>query len=123
MRYKTIFVLIFYNYQEGKSMSLLLIGFITYFTIIGLIAFASYNNRKKTAAAEYSEVIIGNRSINYVLTALSAHASDMSDWLFMAFPAALYAGGMVNAWIAIGLIGGMFVLWQFVAPQLRRATE
>ena len=104
-------------------MSLLLVGFITYFLIIGVIALASYLNNKKKMSAQYSEVILGNRSINYVLTALSAHASDMSDWLFMAFPAALYAGGMVNAWIAIGLVGGMFTVWNVIAPQLRKATE
>lgn len=103
-------------------MSLLLVGFITYFIIIGIIAFASYinNNNKST---QYSEVLLGNRSINYVLTALSAHASDMSDWLFMAFPAALYSGGLINAWIAIGLIGGMFTVWHCIAPKLRKTTE
>lgn len=104
-------------------MSLLLVGFITYFFIIGMIALASYLNHKKNSATQYSEVILGNRSINYVLTALSAHASDMSDWLFMAFPAALYGGGLINAWIAIGLVGGMFTVWQCIAPQLRKATE
>jgi sodium/proline symporter len=104
-------------------MQLQLVGFIVYFFIIGIIALAAYFYNKKQRGSDYSEVILGNRSINYVLTALSAHASDMSDWLFMAFPAALYGGGLVNAWIAIGLIGGMFVLWQFVAPQLRKATE
>ena len=104
-------------------MSLLLVGFITYFIIIGIIASISYINNKKTTATQYSEVILGNRSINYILTALSAHASDMSDWLFMAFPAALYTGGVVNVWIAIGLTGGMFTVWQCIAPQLRKATE
>ena len=104
-------------------MSLLLVGFITYFFIIGIIALASYLNNKKNNAAQYSEVILGSRSINYVLTALSAHASDMSDWLLMAFPAALYGGGMINAWIAIGLVGGMFTVWNCIAPQLRNATE
>ena len=104
-------------------MSLLLVGFITYFFIIGMIALASYINNKKNISTQYSEVILGNRSINYVLTALSAHASDMSDWLFMAFPAALYGGGLINAWIAIGLVGGMFTVWNFIAPQLRKATE
>ena len=47
----------------------------------------------------------------------------MSDWLFMAFPAALYIGGLVNAWIAIGLVGGMWITWQYIAPGLRTATE
>ncbi len=103
-------------------MSLLLVGFVTYFFIIGIIAIISYMSRKKNISTQYSETILGNRSVNYVLTALSAHASDMSDWLFMAFPGALYAGGMINAWIAIGLISGMFIVWQFIAPQLRTKT-
>jgi sodium/proline symporter len=103
-------------------MQLILIGFIIYFIIISLIALASYITTKKTSSA-YSQVILGDRSINYILTAFSAHASDMSDWLFMAFPAALYAGGMINAWIAVGLVIGMSIVWIFVAPQLRKATE
>lgn len=71
----------------------------------------------------YSDAIIGGRSMNYVLTALSAQASDMSDWLFMAFPAAIYSGGLVNAWIGVGLIFGMFLTWQFIATPLRIETE
>lgn len=102
-------------------MQLILVGFIVYFVIIGLIAFAVYWSNKK--AGSYKQVILGNRSINYVLTALSAHASDMSDWLFMAFPAALYGGGLINSWIAIGLVCGMWLTWQYVAPQLRNSTE
>lgn len=102
-------------------MQLILVGFVVYFVIIGLVSLAVYLNNKKTGS--YKQVILGGRSVNYVLTALSAHASDMSDWLFMAFPAALYVGGLVNAWIAIGLVGGMWITWQYIAPQLRRATE
>lgn len=102
-------------------MQLILVGFIVYFVIIGLIGLAVYMNNKKSGS--YQHVILGGRSVNYFLTALSAHASDMSDWLFMAFPAALYTGGLVNAWIAIGLVGGMWITWQYIAPQLRRNTE
>jgi sodium/proline symporter len=103
-------------------MSLLLVGFVTYFVIIGIIAWASYISSNKNTSTQYAQALLGNRSVNYILTALSAHASDMSDWLFMAFPGALYAGGMINAWIAIGLIGGMFTVWQFIAPKLRTKT-
>jgi sodium/proline symporter len=102
-------------------MQLILVGFIVYLVIIGLISIGVFIKNKR--AGSYKELILGGRSVNYVLTALSAHASDMSDWLFMAFPAALYAGGLVNAWIAIGLVGGMWVTWQYIAPQLRSATE
>ena len=103
-------------------MQTLLIGFIVYFIIIGLISLASYLTTQKKNAG-YSQTILADRSINYVLTAFSAHASDMSDWLFMAFPAALYSGGMINAWIAIGLVAGMTIVWKYIAPQLRIATE
>jgi len=109
-------------FLRKKTMSLLLVGFVTYFFIIGMIAFAAYMSSNRNISTQYSQAILGNRSVNYLLTALSAHASDMSDWLFMAFPGALYAGGMINAWIAIGLIGGMFTVWQYIAPKLRTKT-
>ncbi len=103
-------------------METLLIGFICYFIMIGIISLASYLTTQKNSS-DYSQVILGNRSINYVLTAFSAHASDMSDWLFMAFPAALYGGGMINSWIAIGLVCGMTFVWKYIAPALRTETE
>ena len=103
-------------------MNLILSGFGLYFVVVGLIAIISYVTARKKSSS-YGQVMLGNRSINYVLTALSAHASDMSDWLFMAFPAALYTYGMVSAWIAFGLIGGMWITWSYIAPQLRKATE
>ncbi len=105
-------------------MHLYIFGFIIYFMVVGMIGITAYfRNKKNQSGSDYSNAILGSRSINYFLTALSAHASDMSDWLFMAFPAALYAGGLVNAWIAIGLIVGMWITWKFIAPYLRRMTE
>jgi SSS family solute:Na+ symporter len=104
-------------------MELTLIGFIFYFIIISGIALSTYINNKKTVQTQYSQVILGNRSLNYIATAFSAHASDMSDWLFMAFPAAIYSGGLVNAWIAIGLTIGMYITWTYIAPELRKKTE
>lgn len=99
----------------------MIIGFVLYLSILFGIVYAAY---KKTAAAEATTgFMLGNRSINYWLTALSAHASDMSDWLFMAYPAVIYAGGLMQAWIAISLIIGSFLSWQFIAPRLRIQTE
>lgn len=94
------------------------IAFFVYFAlllVIGLIA-----HRKQKTSAEF---IMGNRSLNYWLTALSAHASDMSAWLFMALPSAIFVGGLCQSWIAVGLILGMFLNWQFVAKKLRDQTE
>jgi sodium/proline symporter len=89
-----------------------------YFCILLSIGLISHH--KQTSSADF---IVGNRSLNFWVTALSAHASDMSSWLFMAFPAAIYIGGLSQAWIAIGLVLGMLSNWQFVAKKLRTSTE
>ncbi len=95
-----------------------ILAFFFYFTILLFIGLASYKKQKSSA-----DFIVGNRSLNFWVIALSAHASDMSSWLFMAFPAALYIRGMSQLWMAVGLLLGMFLTWQFVAKKLRTSTE
>ncbi len=95
-----------------------LITFFGYFAVILLIAFASYHKQKSD-----SDFIIGNRSLNFWLTALSAHASDMSSWLFLAYPAEVFTTGVFYAWAAIGLTFFMFLNWQCIAPRIRSVTE
>jgi SSS family solute:Na+ symporter len=85
-----------------------------------LITIGLLSHRKNTTAADF---MVGGRSLSYWVTAISAHASDMSSWLFMAFPMALYTTGLSASWIAIGLILGMWANWHFVAPKLRDETE
>jgi sodium/proline symporter len=63
------------------------------------------------------------RTINYWVTALSAHAADMSIWLFFGLPGAIYFNGLSECWVVVGLIGGMWATWHFVAPKLRVASE
>lgn len=92
--------------------------FFGYFAVILLIAFLSYRKQQSD-----SDFIIGNRSLNFWLTALSAHASDMSSWLFLAYPAEIFSQGVFYAWAAIGLTGFMFLNWQFIAPRIRTVTE
>jgi sodium/proline symporter len=96
----------------------LIISFFAYFCI--LLCIGLYFHKKQTSSSDF---ILGNRSLNFWLTALSAHASDMSAWLFMAFPAAIFASGLPKVWIALGLIFGMFINWHFIAERLRSATE
>lgn len=91
---------------------------VIYFMLLLTIGYLSY--RKSLSADDF---IIGSRSLNYWLTALAAHASDMSSWLFLAYPATIYSHGMIGAWAAIGLISCMFLNWQFIAPKIRVATE
>ena len=70
-----------------------------------------------------SDFNIGGRSMNFYVTALSAHASDMSSWLIMAYPGMVYATGIFHMWAAFGLFTFMFLNWQFVAPRIRSMTE
>jgi sodium/proline symporter len=95
-----------------------LLAVLCYFTL--LLAIGVFSYRKHISATDF---IIGNRSLNYWLTALAAHASDMSSWLFMGYPAVILTGGLFNAWSAIGLIIFMFLNWQLIAPKIRVATE
>jgi sodium/proline symporter len=72
---------------------------------------------------DFDDFILGGRSLNPWVTALAAGASDMSGWLLMGLPGALYAGGASEAWIAIGLVIGAWANWRYVAARLRIYTE
>lgn len=69
------------------------------------------------------DFIIGSRSLNFWLTALAAHASDMSSWLFLAYPAAIYLSGASQIFTALGLIAFMWLNWTLIAKKLRTQTE
>ncbi len=88
--------------------------------LIALFAIGFFSYRKHLSSADF---IIGSRSMNYWLTALAAHASDMSSWLFMGYPAVIFTGGIFHSWTAVGLLLFMFLNWQLVAPKIRVATE
>jgi sodium/proline symporter len=91
--------------------------FIIYFIAILLVAFFSYHKQKSDTT-----YVLGNRSMNFWLTALSAHASDMSSWLFMGYPMIIFTSGLFNIWAAIGLTVFMYLNWHFIAPKVRKAT-
>ncbi len=93
-------------------------AFIIYATI--LIGIGIYGYRLTQQSGSFG---MGNRSINYWITALSAHAADMSIWLFFGLPSAIYLTGIEGCWIVIGLLGGMWATWHFIAPTLRTASE
>ena len=71
----------------------------------------------------FDDYILGGRSLGGYVTALSAGASDMSGWLLMGLPGALYLTGLSEAWIAVGLTIGAYLNWRFVAGPLRLYTE
>ncbi len=70
-----------------------------------------------------SDYILGGRSLNPFVTALAAGASDMSGWLLMGVPGAVYLSGLSEGWIAVGLCIGAYLNWKFVAAPLRVYTE
>ncbi len=71
----------------------------------------------------FDDYILGGRSLGSYVTALAAGASDMSGWLLMGLPGALYLTGVSEAWIAVGLVIGAWCNWKYVAGPLRVYTE
>jgi len=67
--------------------------------------------------------LLAGRDLSPPVTALSAGASDMSGWLLLGLPGALYLAGLSAAWIAIGLTVGALLNWIIVAPRLRSQSE
>ena len=77
----------------------------------------------RRSTADSAGYLLAGRSLSPAVAALSAGASDMSGWLLLGLPGALYASGLVEAWIAIGLFAGAWVNWVVVAPRLRQQSE
>ncbi len=96
----------------------ILITFIFYLgcmLMLGLYAYKKTNN--------HSDYILGGRSLSPSVAALSVGASDMSGWLLLGLPGAIYVSGISEVWIGIGLVVGAALNWQFVAKRLRVYTE
>ncbi len=71
----------------------------------------------------FNDYILGGRSLGSIVTALSVGASDMSGWLLMGLPGAVFLYGISESWIAIGLTIGTYFNWKLVAARLRLYTE
>ena len=93
------------------------IVFIVY--LLGMIAVGLYFFFRNKGAGE-RQYFLGDRKMGPWVSALSAGASDMSAWVLMGLPASIYAAGIGQAWIAIGLIIGYALSWIFEASRLRR---
>ena len=94
------------------------IMFAIYLVAMLLIGWLGYRS-----TSNLSDYILGGRSLGSFVTALSAGASDMSGWLLMGLPGAVYASGLSESWIAIGLCIGAWLNWYLVAGRLRVYTE
>ncbi|UFU02909.1 sodium/proline symporter PutP [Ruania suaedae] len=85
--------------------------------MIAIGVFAARNTK------DHEDYMLAGRNLPPWAAALSAGASDMSGWLVMGLPGAIYVSGLIDAWIAVGLTIGAYLNWKFVAPRLRAYTE
>ncbi|WP_280639014.1 sodium/proline symporter PutP [Pseudoalteromonas viridis] len=88
---------------------------------IAMLGIGLYAYRKSTS--DVSGYMLGGRSLPPSVAALSAGASDMSGWILMGLPGAMFVSGFSSTWIAIGLVIGAFLNYLMVAPRLRVYTE
>lgn len=96
----------------------LLIAFLVYLLLILFLGVKAY---KRTHSLD--DYILGGRKLGSVVTALSVGASDMSGWLLLGLPGAIYLGGISEVWIGIGLVIGAYCNWLLVAKPLRLYSQ
>ena len=102
--------------MSGNTM-IILSAFVVYLLlmiVIGVVYMKKTNNSE--------DYFLGGRGLNAWVAALSAQASDMSGWLLMGLPGAVYLAGTGEAWIAIGLLIGTILNWYIVSARLRKYT-
>jgi len=88
----------------------LLVTFLTYLLLILYLGVKAYRRTH-----DLGDYILGGRKLGSVVTALSVGASDMSGWLLLGLPGAIYLAGISEIWIGIGLVIGAYFNWFFVA--------
>jgi sodium/proline symporter len=88
--------------------------------MVGMLCIGYFAYKKTSNLSDY---MLGGRNLGPAVTALSAGASDMSGWLLMGVPGAMYVNGLSSGWIIVGLILGAYCNWLYVAPRLRIYTE
>jgi sodium/proline symporter len=91
------------------------VGYLMLVMLVGVIAYMVTRN--------LSDYVLGGRRLGGAVAALSAGASDMSSWLLMGLPGAVYISGLSEAWVAIGLTIGAYASWRLVAKRLRIYSE
>ena len=74
-----------------------IIAFVVYALVMLGIGIMSYKKSKSM-----NDYFIGGRQLGSWTTAISAQASDMSGWLLMGLPGAIFLNGLTESWIAIG---------------------
>lgn len=94
------------------------ISFVTYLGVVMLVGVIAC-----LATRNLSDYVLGGRKLGGAVAALSAGASDMSSWLLMGLPGVIYAKGLGQIWISIGLVIGAYGCWRLLARRLRIYSE
>ena len=94
------------------------IAFLIY--LVGMLAIGIMAARMTKNVNDY---VLGGRRLSAGVTALSAGASDMSSWLMLGLPGAVYVSGLGSIWLPIGLAIGAYLNWRFVSKPFRVYTE
>ena len=93
-------------------------AFLSYFLVIAGVSYASLRRTH-----DLDDYAIGGRSLTPTVAALSAGASDMSGWLLLGLPGAVFVAGLSESWILPGLVVGAWCNWTLIAPRLRTFSE
>ena len=93
------------------------IAFALYFILVLGIGIYFFIKSKDKTEKDY---FLGGRDMNGWVSALSAGASDMSAWVLMGLPGAIFIVGLSKIWISVGLVIGTICAWFLIAPKLRR---
>lgn len=100
------------------SIGWILAAFVLYLLL--MIVIGAYYSKQNNSSADY---FLGGRKLGGFVAALSAQASDMSGWLLMGLPGAIYLVGVGgDGWCALGLFIGTTLNWLIVSKRLRRYT-
>lgn len=94
-----------------------IVVFVIYLLFMLGIGFYFFFKSKDGSEKTY---FLGGRQMGAWVTALSAGASDMSAWVLMGLPTSIYALGLGQVWIPVGLAVGYTISWIVEAPRLRR---
>ena len=96
-----------------NSESIIFVIYLLFMLGIGIYFFV------KTRNGGEKTYFLGGRQMGPWVSALSAGASDMSAWVLMGLPTSVYALGIGQLWIPIGLFIGYTLSWIIEAPRLR----
>lgn len=104
--------------MTGTTLVWVIVAFAIY--LIMMIVVGAIYAKGNNSSEDY---FLGGRKLGGFVAALSAQASDMSGWLLMGLPGAIYMVGVGgDGWVAIGLFIGTVLNWLVISKRLRRYT-